>query len=450
MISEVIIMIMSERKILAVDIGTQSLKASIIDENRKTLDRAKVAYAPVTRPGNCVEIDVSVLWNAFLKACTEINCSEISGIVFSTLCPSLLLMDGGGNALTPVILHLDRRSQKQADWIVKNIGIERFRSITGNPPIPGGISVTSMLWIKEQYGGKLPDGAVFGHVITWFMKKLAGKFLIEPSNASFTGLYETLNYSDWSNELLEKTGISRAHLPDIIDSAEIAGLVDKSVSAETGLPAGAKVIIGANDTACAAVGAGVNEPGMLLNTAGTVEILLMCSDKPIAGENHLIRTHAYRDRWLLMRTLGAGGASIEWFRTNFCRELSRDEFYLEYLAAVLSGMEKSPVQFRPYLSGDRQKLDNLTASFSNIALDSNREDMLFALISGNVNYLMGILDEWKNICDISDRILHVGGGAAGAYTEFKQKLMKEFKFEIIGETAETGAAVIGFKAMNSS
>lgn len=433
--------------ILAVDIGTQSLKASTINEDLITIDRATVTYEPLARSGGQVEINVSVLWNAFIKACSEIKTTRIDGIVFSTLCPSLLLMDSEGAALTPVILHLDRRSSKQSDWIVNNVGLEKFRSITGNPPIPGGISVTSMMWIKEFFDCTLPDGAVFGHVITYFIKKLTGRFLIDPSNASFTGVYETLRYGGWSPELLEKVDISEKNLPDIADSTEIAGEIARSVSRETGLPVGAKVIVGANDTTCAAAGAGVNEPGMLMNTAGTVEILLMCSDKPIISENHLIRTHACKDRWLMMRTLGAGGASIEWFRKNFCREMTRDVYYSEYIPSVLAGCEKSSIRFEPYLSGDRHTLEKVSAAFKNITLDSGRDDMLRALFFDNVHYLVSIFDEWKNVCTIDKNIFHVGGGAADAYTNYKQRLLPDFKFRNIGETAELGAAIIGFKAL---
>ncbi len=438
---------MSRKKILAVDIGTQSLKASVIDDNLITMERSKIAYNPVTHSGNCVEIDIHILWKAFLGACENLKNRDIEGITFSTLCPSLLLMDENGYPLSPVLLHLDRRSQKQSDWIIENIGLVKFRSITGNPPISGGISVTSMLWIKENCNEGLPEKSVFGHVITYFMKKLTGKFLIDPSNASFTGLYETLEYSNWSSELLEKTGIDRKHLPDLLDSASVAGFLDQEMAKKTGFKIGTPVVIGANDTTCAVAGAGVDEAGMLLNTTGTVEILAMCSDKPVTGENHLIRTHAYRDRWLLMRTLGAGGASMEWFRKNFCRDLSREYFYNEYLPSVLEKNNCSGLVFEPYLTGDRHRLEKLTASFKNITLDSTREDFFHALVLGNVSYIMGILDEWKNICELDETIFHVGGGAGNAYTEYKQRIMKDFKFVNIGETAEKGAAVIGFKAL---
>lgn len=438
---------MNKKKVLAVDIGTQSLKASIVDQNLEVIERYRVTYQPKAYAQNYVEISIDILWDAFIEACSNLKNKDIEALSFSTLCPSLLLMDATGKALTPVILHLDRRSQKQSEWIVKNIGLEKFKSIAGNPPIPGGISVTSMLWVKESLGGELPEGSVFGHVVTYFMKKLINKFYIDPSHASFTGLYETLEYGDWSDELLAGVGIPRKHLPKLLDSVSIAGNLLESAANETGLLVGLPVVMGANDTTCAVAGAGVDEPGMLLNTSGTVELMVMCSDKPVAGENHLIRTHSYRDRWLLMRTLGAGGASVEWFRKNFCQEMDEHEFYETYFSRVIGSDRLCDIQFAPYLTGDRHKLEKKTASFTNITLDSSRDDFLYSLVFNNAEFIASILEEWKQICEMDKKIFHVGGGAGKEYTNLKSKMMKDFEFIKIGETAEIGAAVLGFKAI---
>ncbi len=444
-------MLAMERKIrmhvLAVDIGTQSLKASVINEALEVLERHTSSYQPRTYSGSCVEIDAEVLWNAFLLCCSRIVYRDVVGIVFSSLCPSLLLMAENGEALTPIILHLDRRSEKQSSWIVKTIGLEKFRSITGNPPIAGGMSVTSMLWIKENCGGTLPPGAVFGHAVTFFIKRLTGDFFMDPSHASFTGLYETLRYADWSEKLLGLTGITRNQLPSLRDSISIVGEISSTAAQRTGLAKGAAVIIGANDTTCAVAGAGIREPGMLLNTAGTVEILTLCTDTPTISDSYLIRTHAYRNRWLLMRTLGAGGASVEWFRRNFCKEMSNEEFYGIYYPRVLSRNGPSSVVFEPYLTGDRHRLEAMQASFSHITLDTGRGDFLYSLVYHNIQFLLQVLPEWEQLHDVTKRIYVVGGGAGDAYTNLKRRMLPSYEFLQSGETAEKGAAMIGFEAM---
>jgi len=317
--------------ILAIDVGTQSLKACIIDRNLSIIERAQVFYTPQVKSKNRVEIDAEIFWQAFIDACYQLKLKkQVNVITFSTLCPSLLPMDANGDPLYPVILHLDRRSYRQAVWVLEQVGEERMLQSAGNLPIPGGISLTSLLWLRDYepalYGRR---DVIFGHVVTFFMKRLAGRFVIDPSNASFTGLYNTVAYTDWDDDLLQTVQIAREKLPDIVMSASMVGELNQNAAHAAGLAPHIPVVIGANDTTCATVGAGVTEPGMLMNTSGTVEIMVLCLDRPLVSKNHLLRTHAYPGRWLAMRTVGAGGASVEWFRNTFCKEMSKTDIELK-------------------------------------------------------------------------------------------------------------------------
>ncbi len=436
--------------VLAIDVGTQSLKASIVDRGLAVIESAKVPYLAQVRSKNRVEIEAEVLWKAFVKACAQLRQRpEVGAISFSTLCPSLLPMDSEGTPLVPIILHLDRRSYRQAVWALNRVGEERFLGIAGNLPIPGGISVTSLLWIKENR----PDiyrhkGVIFGHAVTFFLKHLTGRFVIDPSNASFTGLYDTVGYTDWDDGLLEALEIPREKLPQVTMSATAVGGLNRAVADALGLPGQIPVVIGANDTTCAAVGAGVTEPGGLMNTSGTVEIMVLCLDRPLVHKDHLLRTHAYPNRWLAMRTVGAGGASLEWFRNTFCKEMTRKSFYDEYLPGVLAASRGTDVQFHPFLSGDRHRIKQRTGSFTRLTLNTTREDCLLAMADGILSFQAKALKEWQEKVPLGDNIYHVGGGASEAYTQFKQKFLRGFQFIQTGETAVIGAAKLGYEAID--
>jgi len=436
-------------RILAIDAGTQSLRASVVDRNLVTLERQQISYTPQVRGKNFVEIEAEVLWKAFIDACHQLRMAkEVEAISFSTLCPSLLPMDGDGNPLGPIILHLDRRSHRQALWALERVGEDRFLRTAGNLPIPGGISVTSLLWIKKNqpsiYNRK---DVIFGHAVTFFMRRLTGRFVIDPSNASFTGIYDTVGYGDWDDGLLRDLRIEREKLPQVVASTTVVGDLDKTVATSTGVLPGIPVVIGANDTTCAAVGARVTEPGRLMNTSGTTDCMVLCLDQPLTSKNHLLRTHAYPNRWLAMRIVGAGGASVEWFRKTFCQEMSRELFYNEYLSCVLSASTRPEVRFHPYLAGDRHRIRQKTGSFTQLSLNTTREDCLLALVYGIVAFQAEILREWQRKVPLDHNIYHVGGGASEAYTEYKQKLIKDFKFIQLGETATSGAAKLGFEAL---
>ena len=113
--------------ILAIDVGTQSLRACIIDPELSELERQQVPYTPRVISRDQVEIDAEILWDALVQACSRLKHRDrVKVITFSTLCPSLLPMDVNGNPLRPIILHLDRRSYKQAQWALKKVGEEKF------------------------------------------------------------------------------------------------------------------------------------------------------------------------------------------------------------------------------------------------------------------------------------------------------------------------------------
>ncbi|MBT8344728.1 MAG: hypothetical protein KJO60_12240 [Desulfofustis sp.] len=436
-------------QILAVDIGTQSLRAGILDGQLNLLERQQVPLTVRVSRGIHAEMDGEEIWSALVAACRRLDLRDrIGAVVLSTLCPSLLPLDGSGHPLHPVILHLDRRSEEEARWALQTIGEETFLNIAGNLPIPGGISLTSLLWLKnnapEIYRRK---DVCFGHAATLMLHRLTGRFLIDPSNASFTGLYDTVGYSDWDERLYGPLDIDPAKLPTVQHSNTIAGEILPGAAADLGIPKAIPVVTGANDTTCACVGAEVNAEGDLLNTSGTVDILVLCLDKPMVSPRHLLRTHAYPGKWLAMRTVGAGGGSLEWFRKNFCREIDKEEFYSSYLQQVLEHRPPLRASFRPFLSGNRHQVELATASFDNLTLDSTREEMLVALLDGIVSFQFDELDTWKNHVALNNSIKHVGGGATSCYTAFKQEKLTGFKLQMVGETTLAGAAKLAFDTL---
>ena len=435
--------------ILAVDIGTQSLKAGILDRQLNLLERQQVPLTIRVSNGRHAEMDGEEIWSALIAACSGLEQrNRVGAVVLSTLCPSLLPLDGEGRPLHPVILHLDRRSEVEAQWALDTVGEETFLNVAGNLPVPGGISLTSLLWLKNNetplYNRK---DVRFGHVATFVLKRLTGSFLIDPSNASFTGLYDTVGYEDWDERIYSPLDIDPDKLPLIKNSNSIAGELDRKTASELGVAPGIPVVTGANDTTCACVGAGVVNEGDLLNTSGTVDILVLCLDKPFASLRHLLRTHAYPGKWLAMRMVGAGGGSLEWFRQNFCKELKKELFYSDYLRQVLENRPPLRASFLPFLSGNRHQVEHAKASFESLTLDTTREEMLIALLDGIVSFQYEELAQWKAHVPLSKTIKHVGGGAKSSYTAFKQDKLVDYKLEMLGETTLTGAARLAFDTL---
>ena len=148
-----------------------------------------------------------------------------------------------------------------------------------------------------------------------------------------------------------------------------------------------------------------------------------------------------------MRTVGAGGGSLEWFRRNFCRELERETFYSSYLEDVFASSLLPQSSFLPFLSGNRHEVGHRTGSFEGLTLNTTREEMLLALLHGIVSFQFEVLDEWKKEISLNRVIHHVGGGAQSCYTAFKQKMLPGYILKNSGETTITGAAKLAIETI---
>jgi len=426
--------------ILAIDIGTSSLKVGLFNRNYQmlTTHRAEYSYHSF---GMCFQIEPEKVWKAFLKVMEPLRdyLSKVELVVPCVFSPALIALNEDGNALYPAIIHWDRRSVKQAKEALAKVGKEKFLRIAGNIPYPGGISVTSILWLKQKEKKVFEKAFKFGHMNTFFVKRLTGKWSIDPTNASLTGLYNTMAYSDWSEEIARQLEIPVEKLPPVVPSTEIVGKVTREVARNTGIRFGTPVMMGSNDTSSAAVGAGVLKGGQILNISGSSEILTICMDKPIPNEKYYLRTHPLPNKWLMF-DITTGGFALEWFRSRFCREMSKEEFYSSYLRKLLEKKISCRVNFNPYLAGDRTSLRQKKASFSGLTLSTTRDDCMFALMEGTVGRMEKTLKKMAKLIDLDKTIYLTGEGANEALMSYKRKLFSGFNIVVKSNCSLKGCA----------
>ncbi|MBC7189510.1 hypothetical protein H5U35_04765 [Candidatus Aerophobetes bacterium] len=435
--------------VLALDIGTSSLKSALFDKNFNVVLTDKAEYSYQTY-GMSVQMDAESVWQAFLKVAGRMRdyLGKVELVVPCVFSPALIALDKEGNPLYPAIIHWDRRSIKQAREALKRVGKEKFLSIAGNLPYPGGISVTSMLWIKENEREVFRNTCKFGHMNTFFVKRLTDTWSIDPTNASLTGLYNTVAYSDWSSELARELGIPLEKLPPVVSSTKIVGKITEKVARITGLKAGTPVLMGANDTSSAAVGAGCLEEGQILNITGSSEILTICLRRPIPDEKYYLRTHPLPERWLMF-DITTGGFALEWFRCQFCREIDKKDFYEGYLGEVLKKKRKTQVKFNPHLAGDRTSLIQKKASFSGLTLSTTREDCLYALMEGTVGRMKKTVDKMAKLIKLDKTIFLTGGGATEVLMNYKRRIFKGFDIVVKENCSLQGCAYLARLALES-
>lgn len=445
--------------ILAVDIGTTGMKMGVfqIVDNTLSLVRQFTQEYEVNiyNDGLFGDIEQDKWKRAFTAGCKEMEdlLGDVDVISLSGTTPGLTAMDKDGQALYPAILMLDQRSRKQARFIIETVGIEHLLKTTANMPVAGGCSLASILWLKDNCHEIFGKTYKFGHSNTYIAHWLTDSFAIDPSSASLTALYNTVrNDFTWNEDIASTFDISLHQLPKIIPAYESLGRISKSPAQKLGFRKEPPVLIGGNDAVLAAYSVGINEPGDIINVNGTCEITLVCLDKCLASANYNIRAHVLHDRWLTLHVMNAGGKALDWFRELFCSELSAEEFYNSFLPQTIEGWLdcQSGVTYVPYLMGSRYSPEPLKAQLLGLTQQTNREEILAAIVRGLCEYQKAHLKEIEKKIPLKD-VIHVTGGATNpALMRAKSKWMRDSEYIHNEQSSMKGAAMLGQKYLESA
>lgn len=418
--------------------GTSSIKATIIDEGAAVAATASASYRLLPGPPEYRQIDTESMWRAILQAVahlgTQTDLSRVEAIGMSCLCPGLAALDRSGEVLVDPIIYSDQRSTAEAEQIRRAVDGQVLFSHAANLPMPGAMSSTSMLWIKNHLPERYGNTFCFGHLNTLLGVRLTGQFAIDPSNASYTLLFDTAGSQDWSEALCEQVGIPRGMLPPLLRSTDVVGTLSNAQVIALGLSAGTPVVIGGGDTACAALAAGVVRDGDVCESMGTTDVLTVCVEKPVFRREFINRCHVVPGAWIYQGAMSHTGSSLSWCRDRLCPDLVQaqgdpDPYdVLTQRAREHSCPGANGVVFLPYMMGERSPVWDPYARgvFFGMSLSTTRDDLVRAVLEASgygFLQMMGLAEELtgRQITAFSA----IGGGA-------KSRVWTQLKADITG------------------
>lgn len=368
---------------LGLDIGSSSVIAGIL-KGKSLLRESPRMFFSSQCLGAKVEADPEAVLAAVAKAIASLGAEarQVDVINVAVMCPAWLAMDKAGRPLTPLVTHQDRRSVEEARGLETRIGARRHLGISGCRPFPGGISSTTWAWYLRHEPRRLKQAATVGHLNTFLHLHMTGARVTDPSNASFTGLYETVKLGGWSKELCANLGVDAALLPEVLEADVIAGRIHPAGAARFGLKAGTPMMTGLMDGSAGMLltGAAV---GQLFNVVGSTDVLALSTDRPKPHPRLLTRAVGIGKRWLAVSTLAAAASSIYWARDQFFSEMPIEEFREEVHRLSKAGPSAAGgVTFDPYMAGERTSIDQRTGAFHGITLATKRGQMLSAILEG--------------------------------------------------------------------
>ena len=430
---------------LGVDLGTSELKLLLLSDAHR-IEAITSAPLAISRPAlRWSEQDPHAWWAALdtamatLAAAHPAAMAAVRGIGLSGQMHGAVLVDDHDAVLRPAILWNDGRSAPQCAALMR--AVPELTRITGNLAMPG-FTAPKLLWVREH------EPALFARTARVLLPKdylrlrLTGEAITDCSDASGT-LWLDVGRRDWSDLLLAATGLSRHHMPRLVEGSAPAGHLQGALAARWGLAADIVVAGGGGDNAASAVGVGAIDDGQGFVSLGTSGVVFVADDRfqpnPAAAVHAFC--HAVPGRWHRMSVMLSASSCLVW-AARLTGQAS--VAHLLALAATVdaAGRASAPL-FLPYLSGERTPHNDTAAQgvLFGLAHEHDAAAIAWAVVEG---ITLGMLDGLDALAP--DRRARptsfnvVGGGARSAF--WLQLLASVLDVElVVREGQEAGAAL---------
>ena len=332
---------MSKTYVVALDQGTTSSRAMLIDREGRVADVVQNPFPQIFPKPGWVEHDPRDILSSQLGALTELLVSndlgprDIDSIGITNQRETTVVWNREtGQPVANAIVWQCRRTAPLVEELcgVPEIAAEVTRR-TGLVP-DAYFSASKIRWILDNVPGaraKAEAGRLlFGTVETWLIWKLTcGRVHVtDYTNASRTMLFN-IHTLEWDEEILRELNIPRQMLPTPMPSSCLYAEADPMH-----FGAGIKIAGAAGDQQAALFGQTCFSAGEAKNTFGTGGFLLMNTGKtPVISQNGLVTTIACGGNgsvnYALEGSIFVAGAAIQWLRDELrLLEDARDSEYM--------------------------------------------------------------------------------------------------------------------------
>lgn len=276
----------TDKTILAIDCGTQSLRAILFSQKGELLARVQIQYNPYfSVHSGWAEQDPELYWSSLVQACQKLKQSHlewfetIAGIGVTTQRASMVNVDKNGMALRPAVLWLD---QRRAAPVWGETGLLKIGlKLAGLQKKIRDIQIHGKCnWIMQNQPDIWDNTFKYLQISGFLNHRLTGNFF--DSVASQIG-HLPFDYKKqaWAqNRQLSKKlfPIDMEKLPVLVPPGDQLGTITAGAAQQTGLEKGIPVIACGSDKGCETLGAGVVRPSMASLSFGTTATVQTASD----------------------------------------------------------------------------------------------------------------------------------------------------------------------------
>ena len=408
------------RGIIAVDIGTTSMRAVLFGADGGLIHLAQQENAPRYFADGRVEQNPEA-WKGILPVTLK-DCAEAAAIHgISPACiavtaqrSSVIPVSVEGNPLHPAIMWQDKRTAELAGAMAEHDS--RVYRKTGLKISPV-FSALKMTWLRRNRPDVFDRTYKLIGIQDWVIHLLTGRFVTDHTFASRTNLFD-LQKRTWDAELLRLFEVDPDMLCELVEPGSIVGGLCAELAAATGLVQGLPVVTAGGDQQCAALGLGLFSGERAVSNTGTGSFLIGHSDTPAFDEQMRLACNvsAVPNAYIVEAAVLTSGSIYRWF-SEFLPGSGSDAPAVAFaeLDREASGSPSGAngLLMLPHFKGCGAPYWDPQAKgvFYDLTLGSTRGDMARAILEGIAIEIRAGLDLVERLCGRVSAV-SVSGGMA--------------------------------------
>ncbi len=428
--------------LLAIDQGTSGCKMTIFDITGQVVCSITKAYNTYYPAEGYVEQKPEEWWQVIQEGIAtmleerDIDPTCIKGIGIDGTGWACIPIDQSGHVLHPAMIWLDRRAEKQANWMKQILDEAELIALSGNPVDPAYIT-PKMLWLKENMPDLYKKTDKFIQSNAYIALKLTGKLSQEYSQC-YGFHFFNIKTGKWDEKIADSLGISLDLMAPLMQCHDIVGHVTEEVAKATGLSVGTPVVAGGLDAACCTLGAGVIHEGQTQEQGGQAGGMSIALGKPVIHPQLILGYHVVPNMWLLQGGTTGGGGTLNWFNREFGHAEQQEAIEKDSNPFAIMSEEADSIPpgsddiiFLPYMKGERSPLWNSKAKgvYYGLSFDKTRAHMIRSTMEGVAYALRHNLETAEETSVKVGKLSSVGGSA-------NSHVWTQLKSDITGRTIE--------------
>ena len=312
--------------LLAIDNGTQSVRALIFDLRGNLVAKSQVPLQPYfARQPGWAEQNPEYYWSAVCQACrglwakSPVPKEAVAGVAVTTQRSTVINVDRQSKPLRPAIVWLDQRRTEGLRPLGGLWGAG-FKLVGMTETVAYIQAEAEANWIRTHEPEVWANTYKYLFLSGYLTHKLTGRF-VDSVGCQVGFMPFDFKRLRWANNWdwkWQAVPIRRELLADLVPPTGQLGEITPEAAKATGIPAGLPLIAAAADKACEVIGAGSLDPHtgcVSYGTAATInntqtryiEPIPLIPPYPAAVPNaYSLEVQIYRGFWM-----------VSWFKTEF-------------------------------------------------------------------------------------------------------------------------------------